>query len=54
MQYAPGPPDKKGYEDFSALLRQVLSTDRSASSAKSKEKAKEKEKEGELDDSDLE
>ena len=54
MQYAPGPPDKKGYEDFSALLRQVLSTDRSASGAKSKEKAKEKEKEDELDDSDLE
>lgn len=42
MQYAPDAPDKKGYEDFSALLRQVLSTDRSANAAKAKEKAKEK------------
>lgn len=30
MQYAPGSPDMKSYEDVSALLRQVLSTDRSA------------------------
>lgn len=30
MQYAAGSPDTKGYEDVSALLRQVLSTDRSA------------------------
>jgi uncharacterized protein with NRDE domain len=28
MQYAPGPPAEKPYEDVSALLRQVLSTDR--------------------------
>lgn len=30
MQYANGSPDEKPYEDISALLRQVLSTDRSA------------------------
>jgi uncharacterized protein with NRDE domain len=28
MQYAPGPPDERLYEDVSALLRQVLSTER--------------------------
>ncbi|MDR2706523.1 MAG: NRDE family protein [Planctomycetaceae bacterium] len=28
MQYAAGPPNEKPYEDVSALLRQVLSTDR--------------------------
>ena len=27
-QYAPGPPSDNGYDDLSALLRQVLSTDR--------------------------
>ncbi|MBQ3388044.1 MAG: NRDE family protein [Thermoguttaceae bacterium] len=31
MQYAPGSPSEKSYEDISALLRQVLSTDRAAS-----------------------
>jgi hypothetical protein len=28
MQYAAGPPNEKPFEDVSALLRQVLSTDR--------------------------
>ena len=30
MQYAPGLPGEKAYEDVSALLRQVLSTDRAS------------------------
>lgn len=30
MQFAPGPPSEKPFEDASALLRQVLSTDRSS------------------------
>jgi len=29
MQYAPGPPSDHSYDDLSALLRQVLSTDKS-------------------------
>ncbi len=29
LQYAPGPPDEKKFDDCSALLRQVLSTDKS-------------------------
>jgi len=33
MQYSNGSPDEKAYEDVSALLRQVLSTDRSARAA---------------------
>ena len=33
MQYAPGSPDMCPYEDVSALLRQVLSTDRAARAA---------------------
>jgi hypothetical protein len=31
MQYASGPPHEKSYEDISALLRQVLSTERTPS-----------------------
>ncbi len=33
MQYAAGPPNEKPYEDVSALLRQVLSTDRATRAA---------------------
>jgi hypothetical protein len=33
MQYAAGPPCDKSYEDISALLRQVLSTERSSASS---------------------
>lgn len=39
FQYAPGPPSDHSYDDLSALLRQVLSTDRN------KEKRKEEEEE---------
>ncbi len=39
-QYAPGPPSEVAYEDYSALLRQVLSTDRERRTAeKDKDKA---------------
>jgi hypothetical protein len=34
-QYAPGPPSEKPYDDVSALLRQVLSTDRHTQKKKS-------------------
>ncbi len=34
LQYAPGPPSEHPYEDLSALLRQVLSTERSRQRAK--------------------
>ena len=37
MQFAPGSPDLCPYEDVSALLRQVLSTDRAARAAAAKE-----------------
>ena len=42
MQYAPGPPSEKPFEDVSALLRQVLSTDRAnrAAAAAREEAAK--------------
>jgi len=33
-QYAPGPPSEHSYDDYSALLRQVLSTDREKRSQK--------------------
>ncbi len=44
FQYAPGPPSDCSYDDLSALLRQVLSTD------KSKRKIKEQLEEEEFDD----
>ena len=54
MQFAPGPPDMCPFDDVSALLRQVLSTDRAARAAaaakearKRAEEEKEKEKEKE-------
>ena len=37
MQYAPGAPGEKAYEDISALLRQVLSTDRSSAKLRKEE-----------------
>ncbi len=43
FQYAPGPPSEKTYDDLSALLRQVLSTDKSK-----KKKIEEEELDGEL------
>ncbi len=39
LQHAPGPPDQVAYEDFSALLRQVLSSDRSRSAQLAKNPA---------------
>jgi len=47
FQYAPGPPSENSYDDLSALLRQVLSTDRSK-----KQLLDEDESEGEPDDVD--
>ncbi|MDR0391150.1 MAG: NRDE family protein [Planctomycetaceae bacterium] len=48
MQFAAGPPNEKPYEDVSALLRQVLSTDRAsraAAAAKAAAKAAKEESE---------
>ena len=42
MQFAPGPPDLCPYEDVSALLRQVLSTDRAARAAAAAKEARAK------------
>jgi hypothetical protein len=42
MQYAAGSPDTCPYEDVSALLRQVLSTDRAARAAAAAKEAKAK------------
>jgi hypothetical protein len=42
MQYAPGSPDICPYEDVSALLRQVLSTDRAARAAAAAKEARAK------------
>ena len=42
MQYAPGAPDMCPYEDVSALLRQVLSTDRAAKAAAAAKEARAK------------
>ncbi len=51
LQYAPGPPSELPYEDLSALLRQVLSTERSRQRAKEeRERAAQAEAEGWLDD----
>ncbi len=47
LQHAPGPPSETPYEDLSALLRQVLSTERSRQRAKEeREKAAKAEPEG--------
>jgi len=46
-QYAPGPPCTRAYDDYSALLRQVLSTDKDKN-----EKNKVKEEEEVLEDAD--
>ena len=43
MQYAPGQPGEKAFEDVSALLRQVLSTDRASAKLQKSEKEGEKE-----------
>jgi hypothetical protein len=43
MQFAAGSPDECPYEDISALLRQVLSTDRAARAAAAAKEAKAKE-----------
>lgn len=51
LQYAPGPPSELPYEDLSALLRQVLSTERSRQRAKEeRERAAKAEAEGQVDD----
>jgi hypothetical protein len=42
MQYAAGSPDMAPYEDVSALLRQVLSTDRAARAAAAAKEARAK------------
>ena len=43
MQYSPGPPCDHSYDDLSALLRQVLSAERSRKNREAeKEKAREK------------
>jgi len=39
LQHAPGAPDQVAYEDFSALLRQVLSSDRSRAAQLAKKAA---------------
>jgi hypothetical protein len=53
MQYSPGPPCDHPYDDLSALLRQVLSADRSRknreAAEREKSKAKEKDREAEMD-----
>ena len=53
MQYSPGPPGDHPYDDLSALLRQVLSADRSRknreAAEREKAKAKERESEAEMD-----
>jgi hypothetical protein len=53
MQYCPGPPCDHPYDDLSALLRQVLSADRSRknreAAEREKAKAKEHESEAEMD-----
>jgi hypothetical protein len=51
MQYSPGPPCDHPYDDLSALLRQVLSADRSRKNreAAEREKAKAKERESETE-----
>ena len=53
MQYSPGPPCDHPYDDLSALLRQVLSADRSRknreAAEREKAKAREKEREAEMD-----
>lgn len=43
-QYAPGPPCDTSYDDLSALLRQVLSTDKNKRKRAEEEKKREKEK----------
>ena len=51
MQFAPGPPDLCPFEDVSALLRQVLSTDRAArAAAAAKEARKRAEEDREKED----
>ncbi len=52
LQHAPGPPSETPYEDLSALLRQVLSTERSRQRAKAQRKkaAQEKAEEEKLGD----
>ncbi len=53
LQHAPGPPSEIPYEDLSALLRQVLSTERSRQRAKAQRKeAAQKKAEEELVDQD--
>jgi hypothetical protein len=53
MQYSPGPPCNHPYDDLSALLRQVLSADRSRknreAAEREKARAREKEREAEMD-----
>ncbi|MDR3234313.1 MAG: NRDE family protein [Planctomycetaceae bacterium] len=48
MQYANGSPDMKTYDDMSALLRQVLSTERAAKAAAAAKEAKQKDNEDEI------
>ena len=43
MQYAPGQPGEKAFEDVSALLRQVLSTDRASAKLQKGEKEEKEE-----------
>jgi hypothetical protein len=53
MQYSPGPPSEHPYDDLSALLRQVLSADRSRknreAAEREKARAKQRESEAEMD-----
>jgi len=53
MQYSPGPPCDHPYDDLSALLRQVLSADRSRknreAAEREKARAKERDREAEMD-----
>jgi hypothetical protein len=53
MQYSPGPPCDHPYDDLSALLRQVLSADRSRknreAAEREKARAKQRESEAEMD-----
>ena len=42
MQYSPGPPGDHAYDDLSALLRQVLSAERSRKNREAEKAAREK------------